>query len=139
VLAGGGRLWAGAPAPDEAAAGEVMRLAHTLSQAFAKGDAAAVRLLLADDSVAVFGSGRPETKADQLRKLAHLRVERASLEDVQAIPISQDVVAVSFRLERKATLRGKALTPEVEGLAVWARRDGRWQQVTYQETQPERP
>jgi hypothetical protein len=139
VLAGGSRLCAGAPSPGRAATTEVTRLAHTLSQAFANGDADTVRRLLADDQVAIFGHGRPETKAEQLTKLAQLRVERVALEDVKAIPISPDVVGVSFGLVRKGTLRGKALTPEVEGLAVWAKRDGQWRQVTYQETQLEKP
>jgi hypothetical protein len=48
------------------------------------------------------------------------------------------VVAVSFKLVRKGTLKGRELTPEVHGLAVWAKRDGRWQRVTYQETVPEK-
>jgi hypothetical protein len=137
VLAGGNRLFAGAPPQEDTATKEVTKLANTLSQAFVRGDADTIKRRLADDQIAIFGHGGPETKADQLKKLADLQVERASLEDVKAIPISKDVVAISYRLVRKGTFKGRELTPAVEVLAVWARRDGRWQQVTYQETQLE--
>ncbi len=125
-----------ASAPDEDAA-EVVKLAHTLSQAFVKGDVETVNRLLADDQIAVLGYGVPESKAGQLEKLADLKFEKAMLQDVKAIRISQDVVAISFRLLRKGTFRGKELTPEARVIAVWAKRDGQWRQVTYQETRPE--
>jgi hypothetical protein len=138
ALVGSGRPRAGEPAEDGAAAKEVVRLAHTLSQAFARGDANTIKRLLADDQVAILGYGRPETKADQLKKLADLEFEMDSLEDVKPVPISKEVVAVSYKLVRKGSFKGKALAPEVYVLAVWANRNGRWQQVTYQETLPER-
>jgi hypothetical protein len=128
----------GVPAKDDAATKEVTQLANTLCQAFVTGDADTVKRLLADDQIAIFGHDLRETKTDQLRKLTELAVERAILEDVKAIPIGKDVVAVSFKLVRKGTLKGRELTPEVHGLAVWSRRDGTWQQVTYQETEPQK-
>jgi Domain of unknown function (DUF4440) len=139
LLAGSSGVCAGQAPQDDTAAKEVVKRAHTLSQAFVKGDADAIRRLLADDQIAIFGYGPPETKADQLKKLADLKFETASLEDVKPVPISKDVVAVSYKLVRKGTFKGKALTPEVYALAVWAKRDGQWQQVTYQETLPEKP
>jgi hypothetical protein len=139
MLTGNSGARAGQAPQDDAAAKEVVKLVQTLSQAFVKGDAATIRRLLADDQIAIFGYGRPETKAEQLKKLADLKFESASLEDVKPVPISKDVVAVSFKLVRKGTFKGKPLTPEVYALAVWARRDGQWQQVTYQETLPEKP
>jgi ketosteroid isomerase-like protein len=52
----------GEPAQDDAATKEVARLANTMCQAFATGDADTVKRLRADDQVAIFGRGRPETK-----------------------------------------------------------------------------
>ena len=135
----GGGVWAGEAPPDDPAAKEVLKLAHTMTQAFAKGDAATIRGLLADDQIAILAYGPPESKADQLKKLADLKFETASMEDVKAVTLSKDVVAVSYRLVQKGTFKGKALAPEVYALAVWAKRDGQWQQVTYQETVREKP
>ena len=134
LLTGSSGVCAGQTPQGDAAAKDVLRLAHTMTQAFAKGDADTIRRLLADDQIAILGYGRPETKADQLKKLADLKFETASMEDVKTVPISKDVVAVSYRLVQKGTFKGKALAPEVYALAVWAKRDGQWQQVTYQET-----
>jgi hypothetical protein len=47
-------------------------------------------------------------------------------------------VALSFRLLRTGTFRGKALAPAAYVIAVWVKRNGRWQQITYQETLPEK-
>jgi hypothetical protein len=137
-IVGSSGLRADEPSPDDAATREVVRLANTLSQAFVKGDAETITRLLADDQIAILGYGRPETKADQLKKLADFRFEKASLEDVTPIPLSNDLVAVSFTLVRKGTFQGRALTPKVHALAVWARRDSQWRQVTYQETLPDK-
>jgi hypothetical protein len=118
VLTGSSGVCAGQAPQDDAAAQEVVKLAQTLNRAFVKRDADTIRRLLADDQIAILGYGRPETKADQLKKLAHLKFEAASMEDVKPVRISKAVVAVSFKLVRKGTFNGKALTPEVYVLAV---------------------
>ena len=138
VLVGVGRLRAAEPPRDDAATKEVVQLAHTLSDAFVKGDADTIERLLADDQIAILGYGPPESKADQLKKLADLKFENASLHNIKPVPISKDVVAVSYKVVRKGTFQGKALTPEVYALAVWAKRHSKWQQVTYQETLPQK-
>ena len=137
VLVASGGPSAGEYAQDNTAATEVVKLARTLGQAFIKHDVETIKRLLADDQIAILGYGRPETRADQLEKLADLKFESASMADIKPVGISNDVVAVSFKLVRKGTYKGKPLTPEVYVLAVWANRNGKWQQVTYQETRPE--
>src|SRR5262245_7163028 len=86
VLAGSSWLCAGVPS-QEAATKEVTKLANTLSQAFVKGDADTITRLLADDQIAILGYGPPETKADQLKKLADFQFEKAALVDIKAMPI----------------------------------------------------
>src|SRR5262249_53783132 len=63
MLTGNSGAGAGQAPQDDTAAREVVKLVQTLSQAFVKGDAATIRRLLADDQIAIFGYGRPETKA----------------------------------------------------------------------------
>jgi hypothetical protein len=126
-------------AAQENPATEATTLANTLTQAFVRGDSATAERVLADDLIAIFGDGGPQTKADQLKRLAQLKCERAALEDVSAVAIRPDVVAVSYRLVRQCTFKGKAMPPEAYVLAVWAKRSGKWQQVTYQETLPVQP
>jgi hypothetical protein len=138
VLVGVGRLCVAESTLDDTATKDVVKLVHTLSDAFVKGDADTIKGLLAEDQIAIFDYGEPETKADQLKKLADLKFEEASLDHIKPIPISKDVVAVAYKLVRKGTFKRKALTPEVYALAVWAKRDGKWQQVTYQETLPQK-
>jgi hypothetical protein len=131
-------LWAIEPAKEDQAARDAVKQAKALSDAFVKGDAETIKSLLADDQIAILGYGRPQTKADQLKKLADVKFESASMQDIKTIPIASDVIGVACKLVRKGTFEGKPLTPEVYVLAVWARRDGKWQQVTYQETLPDK-
>src|SRR5262249_55648081 len=95
-----------APAPDSAAAEEVVKQLRTLNEAFVRGDLDTIRRLLADDQVAILSYGEVETKAGQLKKLADFKVTEHSLEDIRAVPITPDVVRVTLRLVRKGTYKG---------------------------------
>ncbi len=128
---------AGLTLPDDAAA-EVVKLASMLSQAFVKADAETITRSLAGDQIAVLDHGAPETQADRIEKLTDLKFANAALQGVKPVRISADAVAVSFGLLRTGTFRGKPLAPSASVIAVCAKRDGQWQQVTYPETLPEK-
>jgi hypothetical protein len=92
---------------------------------------------LADDYVAVLADGRRLTRRQFLDALADYTLRSYALSDVRAVRLTADAAVLSYRVKTTFTYKGDAGTETVWVSSAWARRDGRWVNVLYQETTAE--
>jgi hypothetical protein len=52
--------------------------------------------------------------------------------------LTKDVAPVSYQAAIKGTYKGREVPSPVQAAEVWARRDGKWLQASYQETPPDK-
>src|SRR5262245_1965398 len=89
---------------------EVEKALAALNEAFAKGDAKAVATLMTDDHVAVTPSyGGPQTREEQLKSLADLKLEEYRPKAMKVRVLSRDAAVVRYELAMKGTYKGKAV------------------------------
>jgi uncharacterized protein (TIGR02246 family) len=119
---------------DEALVKEVEAAAEALNTAFETHDAATIRALMTPDHVAITPYGGLQRVKDQLRTLPELKYEVYSAGPMSATVSGDDCVILNYTLKTKGTYRGKPLASKSLVSSVWAKSDGRWQELLYQET-----
>ena len=67
------------------------------------------------------------------RELDIARLERYRLTPMQVFAVAPDSIALSYRAEFSGSYEGKHTAESVSELSLWAKRDGRWQNVLLQE------
>ena len=134
ILSAGLLIGAGA-GKDEGAVKEIQQAMQGLNDAFAKGDAAAIRRLTTEEHVAITPYyGGPVVRADQLKNLSDLKVPDYKAGEIKVTLITPDAALVTFPLTQKGTYKGKPVAAKNHVAAVWVNRDGAWLEVSYQET-----
>jgi ketosteroid isomerase-like protein len=113
----------------------IIELDRKRMQAMAKKDVATLQSVLADDLIYTHSSARLDTKKSLLDNMVSGSTVYTSVEpsDVKAQDLG-DTVVLTGTCEIKVTSNG---TPNAFGVRftdVYARRDGRWQMVTWQST-----
>lgn len=128
--------FASADAPKNGAAHREVRVAiAALNKAFSKGDAEAAGKLMTDDHIAITGYyGGAQTREQQLRSLADLKLTEYREGSLQLRSLSADVVLVIYQLSLQGSYKGKAVPPRNYTAAVWVRRGDKWLEASYQET-----
>lgn len=113
---------------------ELLAQEKQILEAIKAKDEQTLRHLLADELLAVV-DGERTTAAEQRQRVAGLDIRSYDLTDVKAVAASKDVGILSYvyTWEGKAGDREQASRP-VYATAVFARRDGRWVSVFYQES-----
>lgn len=80
-------------------------------------------------------NGPPMTRADMLQDVGTETLRSYKISEVMTRRIAKDVVLVTYRMQQDgSTGAGVKWDPLVQASSVWARRDGRWLAVFYQET-----
>jgi uncharacterized protein (TIGR02246 family) len=131
-----GLLVAGDSPKEDAKA--VEQLLRTLNDAYFKKDVDTMKRLMSDDHVAIVASGQRESKEEHLKSLADLKLTEYTMEDVKVTMPSKDVAIITYRANVKGSFKGKELPPKITASSVWANRNGKWQEVLYQETAVEK-
>src|SRR5690242_8339570 len=122
-------------AKDAEEARHVRRALLALNQAFQDRDEAAIRRLAAADHVAITPYyGRLLSLDEEVKSLPDLRLTEYTAAEQKITWATKDVAIITYHLTQKGTFKGKELAPRSHVAAVWARRDGKWQEVSYQET-----
>jgi hypothetical protein len=120
---------------DDSTAQEVGKAIESLNKAFAKGDAKAMKALMAADHVAVTAYyGGPRTRDEQLKNLPDLKITEYKAGKMQVSLLGKDAALIRYPLTQTGTWKGKEIPRKSYASAIWVRRDGKWFERFYQET-----
>jgi uncharacterized protein (TIGR02246 family) len=91
---------------------------------------------LGDDALLIFGDGNRYNKRQTLELMKDFSLLNIEYEPNYAVRmLSPDVATLLYRVTYTATVKGgKPETMKVLSSSVYARRDGKWWSVLYQET-----
>jgi uncharacterized protein (TIGR02246 family) len=141
VLAGasGARAQApvGAQAPDVMKLREELMVLEKGSWDFMRdNNQEGMKNFLGDDALLIFGDGNRYNKRQTLELMKDFRLTSLTIEPTYAVRLlSPDVATLLYRVTYTATIKGgKPETMKVLSSSVYARRDGKWWSVLYQET-----
>lgn len=123
---------------DDKTTGEVLKALNLLNDAFTKPDPEAIRRLMTADHVAILPYKGVMNKDEQIRTLPHLRLSEYKTGKQTVRLVTPDVAIISYSLRMKGTFQGKPVPMNSHAVAVWVRREGKWQEASYQETALER-
>lgn len=143
ALALAGVSTAMAQAPAGAQSPDVMKLREEL-MALEKGswdfmrnnNQEGMKNFLGDDALLIFGDGNRYNKRQTLELMKDFALQSLTIEPTYAVRLlSPDVATLLYRVTYTATIKGgKPETMKVLSSSVYARRDGKWWSVLYQET-----
>ena len=113
----------------------VIELDKKRMQAMAAKDVATLEALIADDLIYTHSSARLDTKRSLIEGMTSGKTVYTAVEpwDVKAQDLG-DTVVLTGTCQIKVTSNGTANAFGVRFTDVYARRDGRWQMVTWQST-----
>ncbi len=123
-----------APAQDEVVVRQVAEALQALNNAYLKGDAEAIKRLTGEDLVVVSSSGERQTRDEQLKSLADLKITDYRIEAVRITTPAKDVAVALFQSTVAGSFKGKELPTRVAVVTVWVNRNGKWLEVFYQGT-----
>jgi uncharacterized protein (TIGR02246 family) len=91
---------------------------------------------LGDDALLIFGDGNRYNKRQTLELMKDFALDSITIEPTYAVRmLSPDVATLLYRVTYTAAVKGrKPETTKVLSSSVYARRDGKWWSVLYQET-----
>ena len=91
---------------------------------------------LGDDALLIFGDGNRYNKRQTLELMKDFALQSLTIEPTYAVRLlSPDVATLLYRVTYTATVKGgKPETMKVLSSSVYAKRDGKWWSVLYQET-----
>ena len=91
---------------------------------------------LGEDALLIFGDGSRYNKRQTLELMKDFALLNITIEPTYAVRmLSSDVATLLYRVTYTATVKGgKPETAKVLSSSVYARRDGKWWSVLYQET-----
>lgn len=143
ALALAGVSTASAQAPVGGQSPDVMKLREEL-MVLEKGswdfmrdnNAEGMKNFLGDDALLIFGDGNRYNKRQTLELMKDFRLQSLTIEPTYAVRLlSPDVATLLYRVTYTATIKGgKPETMKVLSSSVYAKRDGKWWSVLYQET-----
>ena len=106
-----------------------------LVEAIKQKDQPTLNEMIGKEAFAVTPGGGRQTGMQMLRILNEVAISSYRISDVKAVNVSKDVGILTYRFTWSGTRNG-VMVPETTVLATstWARRDGEWTSVFYQET-----
>ena len=100
-----------------------------------KQDKAAIRELLADQSMSITASRGRQTTAETVAGLEKISFSDYKISDVKVIAVSPDVAILTYNFSSTGGITGQPATPTTAyATSVWRKRDGQWRSVSHQET-----
>ena len=113
---------------------EVVKAKKALEASYDSADAKGIREGTTADHVAIATHYQCFTQAEQLKSLPDLKIDSYEITELRTIPVTKDVVLLTFHADVEGTFQGRELAPHVRVVETWVKRDGRWLQASYQET-----
>ncbi|MCA9101264.1 MAG: DUF4440 domain-containing protein [Planctomycetales bacterium] len=113
----------------------LLDLEKQVIEAIKRKDKPALKELLSEESFAVTSYGGRQTGAEMLGTLDDVTLTDYSVDDVKLVEISDGAAMLSYQFTWSgggSGLTGQSTT--VYATSVWARRDGTWRSIFYQET-----
>ncbi len=112
-----------------------VEMANTLLKAaFNTRDLEGIRKGTTSDHLSITTLYQLFSQADQLKTLSDVKFSSYEMKDLQVIPLTKEVVLLTFRADIKGTFRGSKMPSKVRVVETWVRRDGKWLQASYQAT-----
>jgi uncharacterized protein (TIGR02246 family) len=121
-------------AQDEVVVRQVAEAVMALNNAYLKGDAETIKKLTGEDLIVVSSTGQRETRDEQLKSLADLKLKEYRTDNVKITTPGKDTAIVLFHSTVVGTFKGKDLPPRAAVVTVWVNRGGKWLEVFYQST-----
>lgn len=116
---------------------ELIGLEEQYWNAIRDKDAATATTLSDDPCVIVGAQGVSEIGKATLTKMlegAPYELEDFSIEDVRMRRLSDDVVALAYKVKEDLVVEGEKIELEAFDSSIWQRRDGRWVCVVHTES-----
>jgi len=113
---------------------EVEKFLRQLNDAFVTRDADVVKKLMTTDHVNITSYAGKEGRDQQIDSLPKYKIEKYSTEDMKSQMLGKNAILFTYVVNYKGTFAGKALPARSIASSLWMMRDGRWQEVLYQET-----
>ncbi len=113
---------------------EVEKAKQVLQAAFKSRDANVIRQRTTADHLSIETRYQFFSQADQLATLSDYKISSYEVAGLQLIPLTKDVVLLTFQADIEGTFRGRQLPSKVRVVETWVRRDGKWLQASYQST-----
>src|SRR5262249_40276953 len=116
---------------------DLVTLEERYWNAIREGDSATAASLSDDPCLVVGAQGVGEVDRATLAKMfesATWELKRFSFEDVHVRRVTDDVVAVAYKVKEDLVVDGEKLKLEAFDSSVWARRDGEWVCVVHTES-----
>ncbi len=113
---------------------EVEKAKQVLQAAYNSRDANAIQQRTTADHLSITTLYKFFSQADQLKALPDCKFSSYKMGDLQVIPLTKDVVQLTFRADIEGTFQGRQLPSKIRGVETWVRRDGKWLQASYQST-----
>jgi RNA polymerase sigma factor (sigma-70 family) len=99
-----------------------------------KGKKPEAKTTLADDFVAVMADDGRLNRADFLKLLADVTLTDYSVSDVALTRLTPDAAVWTYKVRTDYTYKGETTKETIWVSSAWAKRDGNWVNVLYQET-----
>jgi Domain of unknown function (DUF4440) len=124
------------PADQAALLASLMELEKASWQYVKDRNLAGMQNYLADDGLLIFGDGSRYTKAQFLKAIADFRLDSFTIDPKAEVKVwSPDVATLLYRITYASGMKdAKAVTFKVTSASTYARRNGKWWSVLYQET-----
>jgi hypothetical protein len=124
------------PSDKAALLAELMKLEAASWQYLKDSNVSAVETYLGDDALLIFGDGMRFTKAEYIRAMSYIQLDSFTIEANADIKIwTPEVAALLYRVSYASGMKNtKASTVKVLSSSTYARRNGKWLSVLYQET-----
>ncbi len=113
---------------------EVEEAKQVLQAAYNSGDADGIRQGTTIYHLSITTLYQFFSQADQLKALSDHKISSYEMNGLQVIPLTEDVVLLTFRADIKGTFRGRKMASEVRIVETWLKREGKWLQASYQST-----
>jgi hypothetical protein len=90
---------------------------------------------MAEDLYIVEADGSVINKAQQIDNLSSMEIAVYVMQDEHAVVIGKDATLLRYKVSVTGTVDGEGVTPHWSLVStIWVRRNGRFQQLLYQET-----
>ena len=108
---------------------ELLNLEQKYWNAICKNDSTTAAALSDDTCLVVGAQGVSELRRSMLKELmnnATYELEDFAIEDVHMHPLTDDIVALAYKVREQLSVNGKPVALEAFDSSIWQRRDGRW-------------
>ena len=113
---------------------EVEKSLRELSDAFVTRDADVLKKLMTDDHLSITPYAGKLGRDKQIVALPNFKIDKYSTEGMKSLAVTKDSVLFSYVVTYKGSYQGTTLPARALASSLWVMRDGRWQEVFYQET-----